>query len=193
MNNNQKLHCTMLLGVERFHILKIKNLQKISNFSLVIYQGFVDHTRPNVFVLFSLIVSAEGMTVRIMYLRPKSQAYFSTCFLGAKSIILLALSFRRGSLGCMQFRISTIFLLCFRKSVDRNWLFPLFITVMSKVFLLHVKHNINQFLSILHVTDQTQAVAVVMGDYFARKILSLLLLLWPLSSDICDMYCFRLS
>ena len=40
---------------------------------------------------------------------------------------------------------------------------------MSKVFLLHIEHNINHFLSILHVTDQTQAVAVIMGDYFAPK------------------------
>ena len=36
-------------------------------------------------------------------------------------------------------------------------------------FLLHIKHNINHFLPILHVTDQTRAVAVIMGDYFARK------------------------
>ena len=90
----------------------------------------------------------------------------------------------------MQFRISAIFLPCFRKSADRNWLFPLFLRVMSKVFLLQIKHNINHFLSILHVTDQTRAVAVIVGDYFAQKIL--LLLLWLLSSDLCDMYCFRL-
>ena len=64
---------------------------------------------------------------------------------------------------------------------------------MSKVCLLHIKHNINHFLSVLHMIDQTQAVAVIMGDYFARKILLLLLLLWLLSSDLCDMYCFRLS
>ena len=63
-----------------------------------------------------------------------------------------------GSLGGIQFRISAIFLPCFRKSAARNCLFPLFFRVMSKVFLLHIKHNINHFLSILHVTDQTQAV-----------------------------------
>ena len=70
----------------------------------------------------------------------------------------------------MQFRISAIFLPCFRKSADRNWLFPLFFRVMSKVFLLHIKHNINHFLFILHVTDQIEAVAVIMGDSFARKL-----------------------
>ena len=32
--------------------------------------------------------------------------------------------------------------------------------------------------------------AVIMGDDFARKIL--LLVLWLLSSDLCDMYCFHL-
>ena len=84
---------------------------------------------------------------------------------------------------------SAFFLPCFRKSADRNWLFPLFFKVMSKVFLLHIKHNINHFLSILHVTDQTQAVAVIVGDYLARKIL-LLLLLRLLFSDLCDMYCY---
>ena len=94
-----------------------------------------------------------------------------------------------GSLGGMQFRISAIFLPCFRKSEDRNWLFPLFFRVIIKVFLLHIKHNINHFLSILHVTD---SVAVIVGDYFARKILLLQFLLWLLSSGFCDMYCFRL-
>ena len=84
------------------------------------------------------------------------------------------------------------FLPCFRKSADRNWLFPLFFRVMSKVVLLHIKHNMNHFLSILHVTDQTRAVCSHHGDYFARKILLLLLPLWLLSSDLCDMYCFRL-
>ena len=74
-----------------------------------------------------------------------------------------------GSLGGMQFRISAIFLPCFRKSADINWLFPLFISVMRKIFLLHIKHDRNHFLSILHVTDQTRAVAIIMGDYFARK------------------------
>ena len=97
-----------------------------------------------------------------------------------------------GSLGGYAIRISAIFLRCFRKSADGNWLFPLLLRVMSKVFLLHIKHNINHFLSILHVTDQTQAVAVIVGDYFARKILLLLLLLCLLSSDLCDMYHFRL-
>ena len=47
-----------------------------------------------------------------------------------------------GSLGGMQFRISAILLPCFRKSADGDWLFPLFLTVMSKVFLLHIKYNI---------------------------------------------------
>ena len=95
-----------------------------------------------------------------------------------------------GSLGGMQFRISAIFLPCFRKSADINWIFPLFFRVMRKVFLLHIKHDRDHFLSILHVTDQTRAVAIIMSDYFARKILLLLLLLWLLSSDLCNMYFF---
>ena len=41
------------------------------------------------------------------------------------------------------------------------------------------KQNMNHFLFILHVTDQIEA-------------LLLLLILWLLSSDLCDMHCFRL-
>ena len=69
----------------------------------------------------------------------------------------------------MQFRISAIFLPCFRKSAYRNWLFPLFFRVMSIVFLLYIKHNINHFLSILHMTDQTQAVCSHHGWLFRAK------------------------
>ena len=72
-----------------------------------------------------------------------------------------------GSLGGMPFRISAILLACFRKSADRNWLFPLFFKIMSEVFLLHIK--MNHFLSILHVTDHTQALAVIMDDHSREK------------------------
>ena len=45
---------------------------------------------------------------------------------------LLAFLGGGGSLGGMQFQISAIFLPCFCKSADRNWLFPLFCKVISK-------------------------------------------------------------
>ena len=65
-----------------------------------------------------------------------------------------------GVTGDMHFLISTISLPYFSKYADSNELFPLFIGPVSKVFLLHIKHNVinkNHFLFILHMTDHMQA------------------------------------